>query len=593
MKKLFGLAARVLLAATILLLTVDCAGRLQAKKLGISPPEYKVRVEKNVMVPAADGVKMATDVYFPKGLDKAPAILIRTPYGKSLQIVTGRNNTAQMLAGRGYVVLMQDVRGRYGSEGEFYPFINDGADGRDAIAWIRKQDWFNGKLGTYGGSYLGATQWFESPGQEINAMHLTVTSPNMKEVIYTGGEFHLMTVYFWSMVMGEHKNDFKAVTRVNKIQKAINTLPLDQADDKAGRDVEHFDNALDPAGIMQIYETVNFDKKYREVSAPSVFVAGWYDMFLGPQLNDFVRLASEGKGAAKDSVLIVGPWGHGMIGGDGSVSYGRSAKQSKIAGPANYVPWFDHWLKGAHNAVLGWPRVKIFVMGENQWRGEKEWPLARTRYADFYLHSGGKANTRIGDGLLSAALPANEPPDKFSYDPLDPVPTKGGNSLGLNLGAYDQSTIEMRPDVLCYTSEALEKDLEVTGPVRAVIYAASDAKDTDFTVKLVDVYPDGKAVNIQDGIVRAMFRDNDPLNPTPLTPGAVEKYELDLWATSNLFKAGHKLRVEVSSSNFPRFNRNLNTGEPVPGAVKTVAANQTIYHDPENPSRIILPVIPR
>jgi hypothetical protein len=262
-------------------------------------------------------------------------------------------------------------------------------------------------------------------------------------------------------------------------------------------------------------------------------------------------------------------------------------------GAKHLLAWFDRWVKGEKNEVDDWPRVKIFVMGENKWRDENEWPLARTQYTKYYLHSGGKANTRNGDGTLSTEAPGEETPDKFAYDPLNPVPTKGGNSLGLNLGAYDQAEIEDRPDVLCYTSPVLDKDLEVTGPIRAFIYAATDAKDTDFTVKLVDVYPDGKAVNIQDGIVRALYRKNDPQNPTPLTPGAVEAYEIDLWATSNLFKAGHRIRVEVSSSNFPRFNRNLNTGEPVADAVKTAIANQIIRHDAEFPSHILLPIIPR
>jgi hypothetical protein len=233
-------------------------------------------------------------------------------------------------------------------------------------------------------------------------------------------------------------------------------------------------------------------------------------------------------------------------------------------------------------------------MGENVWRGENEWPLLRTHYTDYYLHSAGHANTRGGDGALSVEPPkAAETLDHFSYDPMHPVPTLGGNNLGLNLGAYNQAKLEDREDVLCYTAPVLEQDVEVTGPVTAALYASSDAQDTDFTVKLVDVYPDGKAVNIQDGIVRARYRHNDPEHPTPLAPGAVEEYQIDLWATSNLFKTGHRIRVEVGSSNFPRFNRNLNTGEPVPGATRTAVAKQSIAHDPEHPSHITLPIIPR
>jgi len=581
------------LLTALLLLNADCASRT-ARKLEIAPPAYRVRAEKNAMIPMRDGVKLATDLYFPVGLEKAPVVLVRTPYGKGQQLVLGRDRMAQLMAQRGYIFIIQDVRGRYGSGGEFYPFVNDGADGRDMIAWIQKQAWFDGKLGTYGASYLGTTQWFEAPGEPLQAMHLEVTSPNLKEVLYTDGELHLMTVYFWSVIMGEHRNDFKAIFKLHRINRAIDTLPLDRADDRAGRDVAYFDQALDPLTILQMYAKVNYESKYREVSAPAVFVAGWYDMFLGPQLADFNRLLREGGGQAKSSVLIVGPWGHGMKGGDGSVDYGPQVKQKDVVGPKHYLAWFDHYLKGAENGVSAWPRARIFVMGENVWRDEQEWPLARTHYTDYYMHSGGRANTRSGDGSLSLEAPkGTETPDRFVYDPLNPVPTRGGNSLGLNLGAYNQAKLEDRSDVLCYTTPALEKDVEVTGPITATLYAASDAKDTDFTVKLVDVYPDGKAVNIQDGIVRAGSRNNDPEHLTPLTPGAVEEYKIDLWATSNVFKAGHKIRVEVSSSNFPRFNRNLNTGEPVPGATQSVVAKQSLAHDPEHPSHIALPIIPR
>jgi hypothetical protein len=585
--------ARVALIAVLVLGAAACAGR-KAKKLGIEPPAYKVRVEKDVMIPMRDGARLAADIYFPAGLEKAPVILIRTPYGKSQKLVLGRNNMPELLARRGFILIMQDVRGRFRSEGEFYPFVHDGPDGMDTIAWIGRQPWQSGRLGTYGASYLGTTQWFESPGEPLAAMHLTVTSPNLKEVIYTGGELHLMTVYFWSVMMGNHQFDYSIMWRLNKLEDYMRTLPLDQADNRVGNNVEYFDQSLDPKGLLRIYEGVNFDAKYREVSAPAVFVAGWYDMFLGPQLKDFNRLLREGGGRAPRSILIVGPWGHGMSKGDGSVKFGGEIKQRKVLGPAHYLAWFDYWLKGEENGVAEWPKVKIFVMGENVWRDENEWPLARTQYTNYYLRSGGKANTRSGDGALSAEAPAaSEPADRFSYDPLNPVPTRGGNNLGLNLGPYDQAELEDREDVLCYSTPVLESDVEVTGPITATLYAASDAQDTDFSVKLVDVYPDGKAVNIQDGIVRARYRRNDPEHPTPLTPAAVEEYTLDLWASSNVFKAGHRLRVEVSSSNFPRFNRNLNTGEPVPGATKAVVANQTIYHDSERPSHITLPIIPR
>jgi len=257
------------------------------------------------------------------------------------------------------------------------------------------------------------------------------------------------------------------------------------------------------------------------------------------------------------------------------------------------MDWYEHWLKGVSNGIENAAPVKFYVMGKNAWREEREWPLARTRYTNYYLHGAGRANGVKGDGALAPDAPGPEAADHYTYDPRDPVPTAGGNNLLEDVGAKDQKEVEARPDVLIYTTAPLAEDVEVTGPITAVLLAASDAKDTDFTMKLVDVYPDGKAINIQDGAVRAMYRDNDLLQPTPLTPGRPEPYLIDLWATSNVFKAGHRLRVEVSSSNFPRFNRNLNTGGPIPGATRSVVANQTVFHTPDLPSRLILPIIPR
>ncbi len=578
-----------LLLVIVAMASGSCAKfKLKSKKPRLRKPEYLVKKQSNVMIPMSDGVRLAADVYSPVGLDQAPVILIRTPYGKG---ISGYDKTVNLLVRRGYIVVKQDVRGRFKSEGEFYPFIHDGPDGVETMNWIRERPWFDGRLGTYGGSYLGTTQWFSAPGQEIGAMHLAVTSPDLREVMYTGGELHLQTVYFWSVMMGGRRFNPLVAMKLQRLDHYAKTLPLDQADDKVGRDVEYFNQALDPAEIMKVYESVNFEDRYSQVSAPAVFVAGWYDMFLGPQLSDFRKIVSQGQGKARDSILIVGPWGHGK---DGVMEYGKEARQKNALGPAHVLSWFDYHLKGIENDVPSWPRVRIFVMGENVWRDEKEWPLERTKYTDFYFRSDGHANTGEGDGLLSEEPPeTQETPDVFIYDPLDPVPTYGGNNLGLNLGAYDQRKAEKRSDVLCYTTPMLSRDVEVTGPIKAVIYAKTSALDTDFTVKLVDVHPDGRPINIQDGVVRAMFRDNDPESPTPVTPGEIEEYEIDLWATSNLFMAGHKIRVEVSSSNFPRFNRNLNTGEPVPGATRAVEANQVIYHDPDHPSRIVLPIIPR
>jgi putative CocE/NonD family hydrolase len=254
--------------------------------------------------------------------------------------------------------------------------------------------------------------------------------------------------------------------------------------------------------------------------------------------------------------------------------------------------WFDHWLKSVDTGVLDEPPVKIFVMGENRWRDEREWPLARTRYTPYYFHSGGRANTAAGDGALSPWGAGEEPPDHFVYDPDDPVPTRGGNTLIIAMGVQDQRPVETRSDVLVYTSDVVASALEVTGPVTVTLYAATSVRDTDFTAKLVDVRPDGYAQNVADGIIRARYRDSRE-RPTLVMPGAVSRFTIDLWATSHVFLPGHRIRVEISSSNFPRFDRNLNTGEDQANGRRWVTARQTVFHDQRYPSHIVLPIIPR
>jgi hypothetical protein len=255
--------------------------------------------------------------------------------------------------------------------------------------------------------------------------------------------------------------------------------------------------------------------------------------------------------------------------------------------------WFSYWLKGEETGVEDWPAYYLFVMGENRWRGEQEWPLKRTQFTPYYLHSGGRANSVQGDGVLNTSEPGDEKPDSFVYDGDDPVPTIGGNNLiGAAAGPIDQKVVEQRDDVLVYSTAPLQADVEITGPVRMILYAVSTARDTDFTAKLVDVHPDGKAFNLCDGIIRARCRAGMD-KPAWLEPGKVERYEIDLWVTSNLFRRGHRIRVQVSSSNFPRFDRNPNSGEPFGSATELMAATQTILHDAEHPSQLILPVIPR
>jgi hypothetical protein len=337
-----------------------------------------------------------------------------------------------------------------------------------------------------------------------------------------------------------------------------------------------------------------FDGYYSHVTAPALQVAGWYDQALGPMLDDFQKIHKEGGGNSPKTRIIIGPWTHGAPG----IPNNKIFHQKKLAGLNLYgsemFKWFDYWLRGISNGEDKEPPVKLFVMGENVWRNENEWPLARTKWADYYVHSRGRANSNQGDGKLDATAPANEPVDKFDYDPAKPAPTLGGAFLPFKdwmAGSFDQTPAEKRNDVLVYFTEPLTQAVEVTGPVKIILFASSDAKDTDFTAKLVDKYPDGKVYNLCDGIIRARYRDS-LLHPTALEPGKVYKYEIDMWATSNLFKPGHRIGVEISSSNFPQYDRNTNCGGEGGKDCRKVA-HQQIWHESVNPTHIILPVIPR
>jgi putative CocE/NonD family hydrolase len=369
-------------------------------------------------------------------------------------------------------------------------------------------------------------------------------------------------------------------------------LPLRSWDERVGETIPWVRPALDHPDFDDFWERSSTIARLSKVAVPNVTCSGWYDSILGQALNYVPELRRKATNATarRHQHLVVGPWGHMLGQPIGELDFGQ-------VGDLNLADvrrqWFGRWLKDEKNEVDRWPFLRLFVMGVNVWRDENEWPLARTQYTQYYFHSHGSANTREGDGLVSTDCPAAESPDRYVYDPADPVPTHGGRSNYVTpCGPQDQRRIEARNDVLVYTSERLNEPLEVTGPVRVILYAATDALDTDWTAKLVDVHPDGRAFNICDGILRARYRES-LAKPKLLEPNKVYRYDIDLWATSNVFKRDHRLRVQISSSNFPCFDRNPNTGHAFGADVELRKANQTVYHDQERPSHILLPVIPR
>jgi uncharacterized protein len=567
----------------------------------LSPPMYKVRTEANVRVPMRDGVTLSTDILRPDAPGKFPAILIRTPYGKATAVSVPQ---AQWFAERGYAVLQQDVRGRWDSDGHFYAFRNEANDGYDADEWIGRQPWFNGKLGTMGGSYVGYTQWAQAVrgSSYLTAIAPTVTTPQIyANWFYIGGAFHYGFAFPWGGVsIDGHVAQYNTG---NDWATMFFHLPIVTSTEAAYHRTEHYKDWVAHPTRDAYWDGISFDNDYEKIGVPALSVDGWYDIFMRGAITDDQQIRKRGKTleARTGKRLMIGPWAHS--------SGGRVALTGNGAGPTPidfgddavvdmqkvYLRWFDYWLKGVNNGVATEPPIKLFVMGDNYWRHENEWPLARTRYTNYYISSGGRANSQLGNGTLSLEAPADSRPDTFSYDPENPVPSMGGNVCCSMVpsGPWDQRPVERRDDVLIYTTEPVTQATEITGPISMTLYAATSAKDTDWTAKLVDLYPHGYALNIQSGIVRARYREGAGQPASPIQPGKPYEYNIDMWATSYVFQPGHRIRLEISSSDFPRFDRNLNTGEDSATGTSMEIAHQTVYHNRQYPSHLVLPVIPR
>jgi putative CocE/NonD family hydrolase len=555
----------------------------------LSTPKYPAKVENAVRVPMRDGVGLTADVYRPDAAGMFPTILVRTPY--NMRSPDDIEN-AKRYATHGYAVVMMDVRGRYLSkEAPYYAYVHEADDGFDTDEWIVKQPWSNGRIGTLGGSYLGYTQVSQATRRNPHLVSIAadVTSTAIHQGwTYVDGAFHLGFALPWGAgtIWGNSGQDS------SKVQ--YDHLPVIEADATMGAETPHYRDWLEhPLQNDPYWKNISFEKEAKNIKPPFLLVQGWFDIFLRGALDDHVNIVKAGNAHKR---IIIGPWTHskylGKRNGGGSVDFGPEANvdASKI-----FQAWNDHWLLDIDNGADKAAPVTIFVMGENQWRDENEWPLARTHYTRYYLHGGGKANSATGDGTLSTEAPKTEPTDGYVYDPADPVKTLGGNVCcsSVPAGTHDHREIETRNDVLIYTTPVLAEAVEVTGPIKAKLYAASSAKDTDWVVRLIDLHPDGRAQNVQDGILRARYRAGNARPAKLLAPGKVYAYDIDMWATSNVFLPGHRIRIEITSSNFPRFDRNLNTGEDPATGTRMEKATQTIHHDAKYPSHVVLPIIPR
>jgi len=556
----------------------------------------------HVRVPMRDNVRLDTNVFHPEGGGRFPTVLLRTPYGKGPDLPAGY----QSFINHGYAVVLQDVRGRYASGGVFDALNQEGPDGYDTLNWIAAQPWSDGQIGMIGGSYLGIAQWRVA---QLNNPHLKAIFP-----VVSGSDEYFDRYYSrgGALKLGHRMlwlsdNLTAPGTAKPKFADYIYHLPLRTIDRAATRQTLGFyQTILNHPSYDSFWKGLSVLENIGQVKVPVFAVGGWYDNFAESDLEAFAALRKlSGKFDGRHRIMI-GPWAHNMSTPFPDVTYGDDSS-SPIR--SYQIEWFDHWLKGAPEdarpfspetwhavrAEVDEAPVHIFVMGVNRWRDEPAWPLARARNTPFYLASAGAANTLSGNGSLEPKPQHANTPDQFTYDPRNPVPTHGGavccDPKIFPWGPMDQRPVEKRKDVLVYTSAPLKQDLEVTGQVRVVLYASTSAMDTDFTAKLVDVFPNGEARNLTDGILRIRYRHGLD-KPELADAGEVYPLTIDAGVTSNVFLAGHSIRLEVSSSNFPRFDRNPNTGRAIADESTLKKAQQTVYHSRQYPSHILLPVIP-
>jgi putative CocE/NonD family hydrolase len=569
-----------------------------------------VRKEINVPAKMRDGTILYADIYRPVEEGSYPVLLQRLPYNKTSASAFVYGPPA-WYAAQCYIHVIQDVRGQYASEGTFYPFRNEMTDGYDSVEWAAQLPQSSGKVGMYGFSYTGATQWLAATQKPP---HLVAIAPGHTASdyydgwSYEGGAFSLAFEESWPIMsltggsvrrLGDQSLVDKLVKAQGQLPSVYAFLPIKSLPWLAPEKPQlagFFYEWVQHSNRDEYWKQWSIRERYKDIAVPAFNYGGWYDVFLNGTIENFTGMRRQGgtEVARGGQKLLIRPYHH--MPWDTKVGEVEFGPQAANKTNEQLVRWYDHWLKGKDNGVDRDPAVRVFVMGANTWRDAEEWPIPGTQFTTYYLHSHGQANSLYGNGSLSTEPPASgEPVDRYVYDPANPVPSKGGHSCcvasAVPQGPYDQSDIEKRADVLVYSTPALAEPVEVTGPITVTLYAATSAVDTDWTAKLVDVFPDGKAINLNNGIIRASHR-NSLAAREPVKPGMAYAYKITVWPTSNLFAAGHQIRLEISSSNFPHYDRNLNTGHALGADSEMVVARQTVYHDRARPSQIVLPIMP-
>jgi putative CocE/NonD family hydrolase len=567
------------------------AGWCYAQSGGTTKLE-EIKIHRYLAAPMRDGVKLYGDLYRPAREGKFPVLIVRTPYGVQRD---GVHEAMIKFAQRGYAIYIQDVRGRYESEGKWDPFRNEANDGYDTIEWAAKQPWSNGRVGLEGGSYLGHVQWraaTQAPPSLVTMFPAVASTNIYKNWLSQGGAFRLSFNYGWGVVrmpnrimLPQYWHTEKYAPPELSYEHILPHLPLKDIDlQNAGQEVPHFRDWLKHQSYDEYWKSISDEEHFEKVQVPVHTSGGWFDIFLNGTINGFVGVRKHGgtEKARRESKMIIGAWGHGASRKFGDVDFGPTANRDMFD---RQLRWYNHYLKGEDNGIDREAPIEIFYMGVDKWAHADDWPLPGTKFTPYYLSS---------SHGLSSSKPSGAGSDKYSYDPKNPVPTVGGNNCcgtPTLAGPKDQRTIESRSDVLGYTSEALTTPVAIAGPVHMKLFAATDGRDTDWMIKLVDVYPDGFAMNIAEGMLRARFR-NGVDKMELLRPNQVYEYDIDMAGTANVFQPGHRIRIDITSSNFPQFDRNPNTGEDLGASGATRVAAQTVHHGAAQASHIILPVVP-
>jgi putative CocE/NonD family hydrolase len=562
---------------------------------GASAQTLPVKVERGLRVKMRDGVELRADVYRPDQDGRFPTLLQRTPYDRK-----GVADQAQALAAAGYLVVVQDVRGRFDSAGEFYPFRHEADDGFDTVAWAAARPESNGRVGMFGGSYVGATQMLAASAQPpaLVAIFPYITASEYYENwTYQGGALMRYFASSWASRLSVDTLRRKTFDGIRYLEwmsrEPLEAYPVFEAP-SAAEVAPYFKDWVAHETDDAYWKAVRVKDRFRDMRVSALHGLGWHDIFSSGSIENYLGLRAQAATpeARAGQRMIVGPWAHADTSPEGKVGDVTFGRPAVLDMTRTIREWSDFSLRGIANEWATGAPVRLFVMGANTWRDEAEFPPARAKVTRFHLAPA--ASHARAEGTLAAEAPRRGAPSEFRYDPKDPVPTLGGRvccGAAIVPGPADQRPNEGRPDVLLFSTPPLARDLEVTGFVRLELYAATSAADTDFTALIADVDPSGYARYLADGIRRARYRVSTE-RAEPVVPGQVYKYEIDLGATSNVFKAGHRIRLYVSSSNFPRFDRNDNTGEPAATARRMETATQTIHHDRARPSALLLPVVP-